>query len=208
MGFSFTSSLHLFYPRSFIEVSGSESSDGLRFCLVIVLLISPWVVEEFWFLVTRLWLLFPASISIQFYRSSTRQCHQHLSQPLVRKLYLSVSFQAVSLTPVIYHALSNLVSAILREPLVLLLGLELGQLWLSPCSAFHHNSPRKRKLTAFAEVYFKLDRPEGQPLIHHLLARRSGESYLTCLNFRFFQLEMIILHKIDGIKSEIVPGTQ
>lgn len=77
-GFSFSFSLHLFYSRSFIEVSGSESSDGLRFCLVIVLLISPWVVEEYWFLTTGLWLLFPASKNIEFHRTSTRQCHQHL----------------------------------------------------------------------------------------------------------------------------------
>lgn len=104
----------------------------------------------------------------------------------MRKLHHSVLFQAVSRTPVIYHALSNLVSAILWESLVLLPDLELSQLWLSPCSAFHHNSPRERKSTAFAEVDFKVDRPEGQPLIHHLLAGRSGESYLTCLNFHFF----------------------
>lgn len=51
---------HLFYPRGFIEVSGSEPSDGLRSCLAMVLVISPWVVEASWLLVAGLWLLSPS----------------------------------------------------------------------------------------------------------------------------------------------------
>lgn len=50
VGGPFFLSLYLFYPRDFIEVSGSEPSDSLISCIAIVVVMIPLVVEATWLL--------------------------------------------------------------------------------------------------------------------------------------------------------------
>lgn len=152
--FSFFFFFNLFYLRNFIEISGSEPSDCLRFCIAMVVMMIPLVVEASWFLFLGYdYFLLPpkaytfteavpdSDISIFF---------NLLSQ--VRKFHLSVSFLTVSLTSVVHNAWGNLVPVTPRDSLVQLLDLELSQLWFQPVHCLNINPPQKRTATAFPEA--------------------------------------------------------
>lgn len=133
-------SLYLFYPRDFIEVSGSEPSDSLRSCIAIVVVMIPLVVEASWLLLLGYdyFLLPPKAYSFtDAVPFSVISIFFNLL-PLVRKFHLSVSSLAVSLTLVIYHAWSNSVPVTPWGPLAQLLDLELSQLWFQPCWPSQH----------------------------------------------------------------------